>query len=93
MPRFDTVARLAARLGLSLDKLSSDCGYRPPPEDSPVEARAAHLATQLQGLREDLKETDLALADTIRTLEKQAGIRATKRSLALEPRGLRAPKN
>jgi transcriptional regulator with XRE-family HTH domain len=51
LPRFDTLARLAARLGLSLDVMAIACGYRTRPEPIGIDpASALELAGRLHDL-------------------------------------------
>lgn len=77
IPRFDTVARLAAELGLSLDDLSRACGYT---ESTKVKAKdrtaIAQAANQLANVLESLKEVDKSLTTAIAALQRQAGIPA-----------------
>lgn len=75
VPRFDTVARLAAELGLSLDELAKACGYTSSsgvrPKDRAAIAQAANDLTEAIGY---LRSAGEALSTLAQSLQRQAGI-------------------
>jgi transcriptional regulator with XRE-family HTH domain len=80
MPRFDTLARLAARLGLSLDLIAANCGYRTSPESVAIDpAHALELAARLRDLHSQLSAVATLVDDTISDLESAAGAKTPAR--------------
>ena len=77
MPRFDTIARLAIILGLSLDEIARDLGYDIVPKSTPLNrADARMIASRLGDLRQALKAADTAVGSG---LELLAGAGSPKR--------------
>jgi transcriptional regulator with XRE-family HTH domain len=75
VPRFDTVARLAAELGLSLDEISWACGYTEVAKLRPKDRTAvAQTANQLAKALEIVRSVDKGLSTAIGSLQRQAGI-------------------
>lgn len=75
VPRFDTVARLAAQLGLSLDELSWACGYTEATKVGPKDRTAiAQCANELTKVLEAVESVDRRLSSAIGSLQRQAGI-------------------
>lgn len=75
VPRFDTVARLASQLGLSLDELSWACGYTEATRVGPKDRTAiAQCANELSKVLEAVKTVDKRLSSAIGSLQRQAGI-------------------
>jgi transcriptional regulator with XRE-family HTH domain len=62
IPRFDTMARVAAALGMSLDDLAADCGYGAEPKGSRPLPRAA---AELEHIGETLAKAQ-SLVDAMR---------------------------
>jgi transcriptional regulator with XRE-family HTH domain len=80
MPRFDTLARLAARLGLSLDLIAANCGYRSSPESMGIDpAHALELAARLRDLHSQISAVASLVDDAISDLETSAGAKAPAR--------------
>lgn len=83
LPRFDTVARLAAALGLSLDDVAAELGYVPTAVGRPLEPGAAkHLVSDLLALRERLAKLDgditpvvAALTGSLRQKRPRGGVK------------------
>lgn len=76
LPRFDTVARLAAALGLSLDDIAAELGYRGRPEASPVDPeRAQRLARALSGVQVSLRELDTEVSSAMSVLKPTTATR------------------
>lgn len=79
-PRFDTVARIAAVLGLSLDELAQTCGYLPRPDANAKDAAsAAALAKSLRRAQEALDTVGASIGDAANRLERRAETNARKR--------------
>lgn len=75
IPRFDTVARLAAELGLSLDDLSSACGYVVSTKLKPKDRTAiAQAANELAQVLTSVKLVENSLTSAIASLQRQAGL-------------------
>lgn len=75
VPRFDTVARLAAELGLSLDELSKACGYASISGIRPKDRAAlAEAANEITEAAEYLRSAGESLSDIVQSLQRQAGI-------------------
>ena len=75
VPRFDTVARLASQLGLSLDDLSWACGYTQATKVAPKDRMAiAQCANELAKVLEAVESVDKRLSSAIGSLQRQAGI-------------------
>ena len=82
IPRFDTVARLAAQLGLSLEELSRACGYTEranvrTKERTAIAQAANDLAKALhsvQSLGATFTKVEKALSAAVTSLQRQAGI-------------------
>ena len=75
VPRFDTVARLASQLGLSLDDLSRACGYTEATKVGSKDRTAiAQCANELAKVREAVESVDKRLTSAIGSLQRQAGI-------------------
>jgi hypothetical protein len=80
MPRFDTLARLAARLGLSLDLIAANCGYRSSPESVGIDpAHALELAARLRELHSQISAVASLVDETIYDLEYSAGTKPPAR--------------
>ena len=70
LPRFDTVARLAAALGLSLDDIAAELGYRGRPESAPVDPeRAQRLMRVLSGVQTSIKTLDAEVSSAMSVLK------------------------
>ena len=73
-PRFETIARLAAELGLSLDELSELCGYRhrtsAAPRDRTILVKAAHDLAPLSDMLEDASKK---ISSVLSNLRAEAG--------------------
>lgn len=77
-PRFDTVARLAAELGLSLDQISVDCAYVEAVRLRPKQRLAlAGPANDLNTALEVVRVAEKSLVSAIASLRKEAGIPET----------------
>ena len=75
-PRFDTVARVAAALGLSLDAIAVECGYRKPIAEVPIDGKnAVELAARLREVLRLLEDSKPALQSAIEQLDESAGKR------------------
>lgn len=75
IPRFDTVARLAAELGLSLDELSWSCGYTETSKMRPKDRTAvAQTANELVKVLAAIKSAEKSLAKAVASLQRQAGV-------------------
>lgn len=82
IPRFDTVARLAAELGLSLDELSWSCGYteqaKVRTKDRTAIAQAANdlakVLEAVQSLGATFAKVEKSLSGAVTSLQRQAGI-------------------
>lgn len=72
-PRFETVALLAAQLGLSLDDLAAACGYRTTRRDA-LDASALIRATNtLKALSRKLADATTEVDRSIVTLSHETG--------------------
>lgn len=81
-PRFETVARLATELGVSLDDLSAACGYRTPTSLTPASAAAAVAAMQaLNGFLRTAAEAQTKATEAVAVLQEHAG-----RAIAKSPK-------
>ena len=80
LPRFDTIARLAVVLGLSLDAIAREVGYDIEAKKLPLDrADARRLETQLGELRRSLKATDVGIAVALEHLSTPASQKGRKR--------------
>lgn len=73
-PRFETIAGIASALGLSLDELAVQCGYRCDSALSGSEASAAlALVAPLESLIARLDEASNEAATVVKALERASG--------------------
>lgn len=73
-PRFETIARLAAELGLSLDELSELCGYRQRTSAGPRDRAVLTKAVQdLTPVADSLKKAAEVVLSALTTLRAEAG--------------------
>ena len=73
-PRFETVAAIASALGLSLDELAVQCGYRRDSALSGSDASAAlALVAPLEGLISRLDDVSSEAAAVVKALERASG--------------------
>ena len=81
LPRFDTVARLAAALGLSLDDFAAELGYQSRPGPIPVDpARAQRLTRALSGVQVALKALDTEVDTAMSVLKPGSARKRPKRN-------------
>lgn len=73
-PRFETIAKLAAELGLSLDELAALSGYREATKAGPRDRAAfAKAAEDLSPVADGLSKAADSLRKTIAALRSEAG--------------------
>lgn len=79
-PRFETIARIAAELGASLDELAAAAGYLKPSSETINRAEAVRAAGALQALSRTLSEGQETAEEALTVLERLAGIARGRRS-------------
>jgi transcriptional regulator with XRE-family HTH domain len=77
-PRFDTVAKLAAQLGVSLDWIAAECGLVTGPRRPPAPA-LRRVLTALNAGSERNKQTQAELAEAAQELRAALGLGPARR--------------
>ncbi len=77
-PRFDTVAKIAAQLGVSLDWLATECGLVSGPRRPPA-AALRRVLTALTAGAERNKQTQVELAEAAQELRAALGLEPARR--------------
>lgn len=78
-PRFETVARIAAELGLSLDELSIASGFRGSPSTAKHAGTTVQAANELRTFLSKLEHTRKIAETAVKALDDAAGINRRRR--------------
>ena len=86
-PRFETVGKLAAELGLSLDELAVACGYSRKAAIAPRDLAAiSEAANQLTAVRASIHLVDAKLSEALTSLHQQLHTPAGAKQVRRKPR-------